>query len=250
MISHIGTTHLVPPEHPHPSHYHQCFEISYIHEGCGYMQTSAEPIPFSEGTIFIIPPSAVHRLVSDNGHVATSMLIRNEMLSPIRKTTSVNDNSEKEAEALIRIMTNHGSTLNDYLQLLGKAFVLLVLDFIGIDELKQDHAKAVNDIINGINKNFSDPEFKIKSLLTTSAYAEDYIRSIFKEQTGMTPNQMLSETRLNNARNVILYSKTDIPISNIALASGYDDLAYFSKAFKKRFGMSASECKTSRGRKS
>ena len=64
----------------------------------------------------------------------------------------------------------------------------------------------------------------------------------------MTPNQMLSETRLNNARNIILYSKTDIPISNIALDSGFDDLAYFSKAFKKRYGMAPTEYKSKYGK--
>ena len=249
MISHIGTTHLAPPAEPHPAHYHQCFEISYIHEGRGYMETPDEPIRFSSGMLFIIPPSSTHRLVSENGHVATSMLIRNELLSPIRKITCVADTDNKEAETLVKIMTTHNNTLNEYLQYLGKAFVLLLLELIGINELQLDHAKAVDDIIKGINKHFSDPEFKIKSLLTNSAYAEDYIRSIFKEQTGMTPNQMLSETRLNNARNIILYSKTDIPISNIALDSGFDDLAYFSKAFKKRFGMSPTDYKEIYGKK-
>ena len=248
MISHIGTTHIFPPEQPHPSHYHQCYEISYIHEGTGYMQTPVDPIPFSPGMLFIIPPSVTHMLVSDNGHVASSMLIRNELLSPIRKITCLSDNEKREAEALFKIMSTHNSTLNEYLQCLGKAFVLLVLELIGINGLQLDHTKAVDYIISGINKHFSDPEFKTKSLLTTSSYAEDYIRSIFKEQTGMTPNQMLTETRLNNARNIILYSKTDRPISNIALDCGFDDFAYFSKAFKKRFGMSPTDFKATRGK--
>ena len=248
MISHIGTTHLIPPELPHPEHYHQCFEISYIHEGRGYMQTPSAPIPFSAGTIFIIPPSLTHRLVSESGHVASSMLIRNEMLNSVREITAVTDNEKKEAETLINVMKDHNNTLNEYLQYLGKAFVLLLLEFIGINGLRLDHAKAVDDIINGINKHFSDPEFKIKPLLTTSPYAEDYIRSIFKEQTGMTPGQMLSEVRLNNARNIILYSKTNVPVSSIALNSGFDDFAYFSKAFKKRYGMSPTECKALYGK--
>ena len=248
MISHIGTTHLIPPEPPHPEHYHQCFEISYIHEGRGYMQTPIEPITFSAGTIFIIPPSVTHRLVSENGHVASSILIRNELLNPVKKITALSDNEKKEAEALLNIMIDHNNTLNEYLQYLGKAFVLLLLDLIGITGPKLDHTKAVDDIISGINKHFSDPEFKIKSLLTNSPYAEDYIRSIFKEQTGMTPGQMLTETRLNNARNIILYSKTNRPISNIALDSGFDDFAYFSKAFKKRYDMSPTEYKAAFGK--
>ena len=248
MISHIGTTHLIPPEPPHPEHYHQCYEVSYVHEGHGYMQTPDGPIHFSEKAIFIIPPSLTHRLVSENGHVATSILIRNEMLTPIKRITAVSDNDKGEAETLINVMMGRDNTLDEYLQYLGKAFVLLLLELVGINGLTLDHAKAVDDIVNGINKHFSDPEFKIKPLLTTSPYAEDYIRSIFKEQTGMTPGQMLTETRLNNARNIILYSKTDRPISNIALDSGFDDFAYFSKAFKKRFGMSPTEYKAQYGK--
>ena len=245
MISHIGTTHLKPSNQPYPVHYHQCYEISYIHEGTGVMQTQNEAIPFSSGNIFIIPPSSNHRLVSENGHSATSMLIRNEMLSPIKKVIVVSDKENREAEILIKLMSTYNNTLNEYLQQLGKAFVLLILELTNIDELQLDHAKAVDNIIKGINQHFSDPGFKLKALLSSSLYAEDYIRSIFKEQTGKTPNQMLSETRLENAKNIILYSKTDRPISNIALDSGCDDFAYFSKAFKKRFGMSPSEYKKS-----
>ena len=96
------------------------------------------------------------------------------------------------------------------------------------------------------NKKFR--ALKLQYCFGIEKVTEDYIRSIFKEQTGMTPNQMLSETRLNNARNIILYSKTDIPISNIALDSGFDDLAYFSKAFKKRYGMAPTEYKSKYGK--
>ena len=242
MISYIGKARLTTV--PYFPHDHPYYEVSYIHEGNGYMPTSGEPIRFSSGCIFIIPPKTTHTLISDNGHVATSMLIESELLNNIKNTVCIVDNKEKEAEALIKIMNARESTLNEYMEHLAKAFVLLLLELINeINELHQEHAKAIDDIINGIEKNFSDPEFKAKSLLTTSAYAEDYIRSIFKEQTGMTPNQMLSETRLNNARNIILNSKNEISVANIALKSGFDDLAYFSKAFKKRFGMSPTEYK-------
>ena len=110
------------------------------------------------------------------------------------------------------------------------------------------HSETVEQIIAKINKNFSDPEFKVKSALRESPYAEDYIREIFREQTGMTPNAMLTKTRLQHAENIILYSTVDRQISSIAHDSGFDDLAYFSKVFKKRYGMSPAEFKKKRGK--
>lgn len=247
MISYIGKARLTTT--PYFPHDHPCVEVSYIHDGNGYMHTTGDPIRFSPGTIFVIPPKTTHTLISENGHVATSMLIESELLCDLKSVVCIADNKEREAEALIKIMNARDSTLNEYMEHLGKAFVLLILELINeIDELHQEHAKAVDDIISGIEKHFSDPEFKAKSLLASSAYAEDYVRSIFKEQTGMTPNQMLSETRLNNAKNLIINSKTDVPIATIATKSGFDDLAYFSKAFKNRFGMSPTEYKEKHGK--
>lgn len=247
MISHMGTARLTTT--PYFPHDHPCFEISYIHEGNGYMHAPGESIRFSPGTIIIVPPKKTHTLVSDSGHVATSLLIESELFDGIKNISCIVDNNEKEAETLIKLMSARSNTPNKYTEHLGKAFELLIWELINkIDEIHQDHANAVEDIINGIKNNFSDPEFKVKSLLTSSTYAEDYIRSIFKEQTGMTPNQMLSETRLNNAKNVILNAKTDIPVANISLESGFDDFAYFSKAFKKRFGMSPTEYKEKHGK--
>lgn len=247
MISHMGTARLTTT--PYFPHDHPCFEISYIHKGNGYMRTPDESIRFSQGTIIIVPPKITHTLISDSGHVATSMLIESELFNGIKSTACIVDNSDREAETLIKLMSIRNSTQSKYTEHLGKAFELLILELINkIDLIQQDHSKAIENIIDGIKNNFSDPEFKTKTLLTSSTYAEDYIRSIFKEQTGMTPNQMLIETRLNNAKNLILNSKFSIPVATISLESGFDDFAYFSKAFKKRFGMSPSEYKEKHGK--
>ena len=245
MISHIGTSRT---DTPYPTHQHQCYEITYIHDGEGYMETDKERIPFSRGSIFIVPPKLNHMLFSANGHTATSMLSRSELLAPIRSIKHARDNAEREAEILAKIMSCRGGVLNDYFQCLGKAFILLVLDFTGIDKTDHIHSETIEQIIAKINKNFSDPEFKAKSALLESPYAEDYVREMFRLQTGMTPNKMLTETRLLHAQNIILYSNSNQQISSIAHDSGFDDIAYFSKVFKKKFGMSPAEYKKKKGK--
>ena len=92
MISHIGTSHT---DIPYPSHQHQCYEISYIHSGEGYVITDTKKLPFSPGTIIIVPPKLNHMVTSENGHTATSMLSRNELLTPIRGITCVEDNDSR-----------------------------------------------------------------------------------------------------------------------------------------------------------
>ena len=52
---------------------------------------------------------------------------------------------------------------------------------------------------------------------------------------------MLTDTRLLHAQNVILYSTVDRQISSIANESGFNDLAYFSKIFKKKVGKTPRE---------
>ncbi|MBE6532563.1 MAG: hypothetical protein E7676_03525 [Ruminococcaceae bacterium] len=84
MISHIGTKATLAPQDLYPDHTHHCFEITYIHEGCGFMHTANGDMPFEKNSFYIIPPNAIHSLVSANGHIATSMLTRNERLSSIR----------------------------------------------------------------------------------------------------------------------------------------------------------------------
>ncbi|MBE6532564.1 MAG: helix-turn-helix domain-containing protein [Ruminococcaceae bacterium] len=248
MISHIGTKATLAPQDLYPDHTHHCFEITYIHEGCGFMHTANGDMPFEKNSFYIIPPNAIHSLVSANGHIATSMLTRNERLSSIRDVMWARDVDNHELESIIKIMVEHRSDLGEFLQYLGKAVVLIMLDLIGIDELEQARSKAVEQIITKINRHFSDPEFKVKTALEESPYAEDYIREIFKAQTGLTPMQMLSEVRLKHAENIMLYSLSERSISNIALESGFDDLAYFSKVFKKRFGMSPAEYKKKNGK--
>ena len=59
---------------------------------------------------------------------------------------------------------------------------------------------------------------------------------IFKEATGMSPNNYLLEMRIQRASKLL--TETDTAIYNISEQVGISDWFYFSKAFKKKFGVS------------
>lgn len=65
---------------------------------------------------------------------------------------------------------------------------------------------------------------------------------VFKERFGMSPKHWLIETRLVHARYLLSY--TTMPISVIASHCGFNNHAYFSECFRKRFSCSPSQFRT------
>ncbi|GBG10175.1 hypothetical protein PAT3040_04893 [Paenibacillus agaridevorans] len=66
-----------------------------------------------------------------------------------------------------------------------------------------------------------------------------YLIRIFKQKTGMTPIQYLNHLRMNAAINHL--SNHNLSIQDIVKLTGYQNIHYFSRAFKKTFGVSPSQ---------
>jgi two-component system response regulator YesN len=62
---------------------------------------------------------------------------------------------------------------------------------------------------------------------------------VFKKETGMSISDYLQQTRIEYAKELLL--NTDQSVSEIANASGYSNLSYFSAIFKKITGTSPGE---------
>ena len=56
-----------------------------------------------------------------------------------------------------------------------------------------------------------------------------------------TPHRWIMRKRLNYAHNLLLQGKNSP--SEVYVQSGFEDLAHFSRAFKKQFGISPSKVK-------
>jgi AraC-like DNA-binding protein len=69
-------------------------------------------------------------------------------------------------------------------------------------------------------------------------YSYSSFRRLFKEKSGKTPHEFLTDLRLERA--VELLYKSEYTVSEIAAAVGYDDSAYFSRVFRLKKGCSPS----------
>ena len=68
--------------------------------------------------------------------------------------------------------------------------------------------------------------------------SEKYLCRLFREKTGTTPTGFLRTCRLSQAK--ALLADTDLSISEVAAAVGFDDQPYFSRFFKECCGISPS----------
>lgn len=89
-----------------------------------------------------------------------------------------------------------------------------------------------------INENYRD-EITVKALATLANMSEPNFYSVFKKQMGISPIAYLNNCRLSIAADRL--TDTSDPISEISYSVGINDALYFSKLFKKIYGMPPKE---------
>ncbi len=219
----------------YPLHKHNSWEIMYYLSGEGYMRSDAGDIPFSKGTIIIMPPKMIHGSVSGGGFVNISIGGDFSHLFMFEKPLCLLDNEREDGGALASLIYNNRYANKGYLSSLCAAFAGFILQ-------NSEHEKGINrcvaDVISVIDKEFSNPELDVTAKLLKSGYAEDYIRAEFKRITSYTPIGFLTKVRIDHAKSLIeIYGKS-LTVGEVALASGFCDFAYFSRQFKRFVGIS------------
>jgi two-component system response regulator YesN len=66
-----------------------------------------------------------------------------------------------------------------------------------------------------------------------------YFAHFFKKRAGKSVIQFLNEVRILKAR--LLLEQEDMPVSEVALQVGFDDINYFSRKFKQLTGRTPTE---------
>lgn len=96
-------------------------------------------------------------------------------------------------------------------------------------------------ILKGIQSGFDDPTFSEHVLGANLRIAPRTIRDLLFE-TGMTFSERVLELRLQKARAMLSDARHDrMKVSDIAYACGFNEVSYFNRRFRRRFGASPTE---------
>ena len=82
------------------------------------------------------------------------------------------------------------------------------------------------------------------SLAATFNYNEKYLGRLFKAKTGQTISEYCNSRKIGNAKQLLKHSR--LSISDIAAQTGFNNVTYFNRTFKKITGKSPQEYRRTR----
>lgn len=109
--------------------------------------------------------------------------------------------------------------------------------------MPSDRSAIIEPALRLIGENVCGRMPSVGALAEACGISEGYFRSLFSAQTGQSPIEYATTMKINRAKEMIRLGLC--PISEAARCVGFEDIAYFSRVFKKQLGISPREYKNS-----
>ena len=234
--------HVSEAVHPH---FHEFFEIEFVISGNGVCRVDGKEYPFSEGSLFLLTPVNVHEIKSSDAEIfnvmfwceGEDMSVLHSMLcssqSPLLRT-------EGEDSGFIYHMLSELVRVCE--RDVNYARILLHCLVRKLTEMKRSREQESHTYVQRAILYIAE---HFKSGVTLSAVAAHigftptYLSNLFKRETGMSFSAYLDNIRFSYAKNLLVF--TDLPITEIHRASGFEDYTNFSRRFRRMFGVSPKE---------
>ena len=125
--------------------------------------------------------------------------------------------------------------------------VIKEVDSNGRYEKKQSFSLSqynsfLEDVLQIIDDHIDNSAFGVDMLTQKTGVSERQLQRKIKDSTGKSPSQLIISTRLNKAKSAL--ALRNYTIAEIAFKFGFSSPSYFSKCFKKEFGISPNELYT------
>ncbi len=99
--------------------------------------------------------------------------------------------------------------------------------------------RLIEPAVEYLKKHIYDSSFKINKLHRLCGISDTYFRKIFEAEFNMTPQEYVVTGRISHAKSIIESGDFE-SIKEVSELVGYNDPLYFSKAFRKIYGISPS----------
>ena len=244
-----------------PVHWHDEFEIIYVRSGFLTVSISGESYIGKTGEAFVVSPGNLHLMGSQSGTVdyytflfplkyisfRTDDMLDEKLLEPLNSghlmiCPRVNDTAKELCEQLIKIYEakNDESESKITTQVRTKIILLqFILEMWKKGFVIENDTSGRNivekEMVSYIQQNFTG-KISLKEFGEQFHLSEKYISRYFKEHFHITLSQYITYLRLENAKQLL--QDTDLSVTETAMQSGYQNVSYFIRSFKKTYGIS------------
>ena len=122
------------------------------------------------------------------------------------------------------------------------ALVIAVNQIEEVKEIKNSKDERINSIINYIQENYLT--VTLDDLSSQFYLSKPYLSKYIKEKSGMTFGENVKRIRLNKASTLL--RNGNMKVEKVAEAAGYQNVEHFNRLFKKKYGMTPVQYRSSR----
>ena len=244
-----------------PVHWHDEFEIIYVRSGFLTVNISGESYIGKTGDAFVVSPGNLHLMGSQTGTVdyytflfplkyisfRTDDMLDEKLLEPLNSghlmiCPRVKDTAKELCEQLIEIYMAKKDESESKITTQVRTKIIL-LQFIlemwkkgfVIENDTSGRNTVEKEMVSYIQQNFTG-KISLREFGEQFHLSEKYISRYFKEHFHITLSQYVTYLRLEHAKQLL--QDTDIPVTDVAMQSGYQNVSYFIRSFQKAYAVS------------
>ena len=244
-----------------PVHWHDEFEIIYVRSGFLTVSISGESYIGKTGEAFVVSPGNLHLMGSQTGTVdyytflfplkyisfRTDDMLDEKLLEPLNSghlmiCPRVKDTAKELCEQLVEIyMAKKDESESKITTQVGTKIILLqfILEMwkkgFVIENDTSGRNTVEKEMVSYIQQNFTG-KISLREFGEQFHLSEKYISRYFKEHFHITLSQYVTYLRLEHAKQLL--QDTDIPVTDVAMQSGYQNVSYFIRSFQKAYAVS------------
>lgn len=228
----------------------EIYSIHYIVSGKGYVVFRGETYALSAGDLFMVFPEEeilyypeesdpwAYRWVDFKGADAKGLVSRtgfSRKCPVVRGMTGV--------EPLFHIYEDgvYGETAKE--RYTAKVYLLLTY-FLKEGKEPGEKRTYFEDAVEMIQNSYWKQELNVGLLAKSLNVERTYLYRLFMEHTGISPQEYLTEVRMERACELLTGS--ELSVQTVACSVGYKDALYFSRLFRKRKGTTPSDYRRKR----
>ncbi len=229
------------------------YSLYFVISGGGVLELDEKKHRISEGEFFLIPPQIRARIRQDKCRPWNYAWIDFDGRNAQRLAASL-----FSAESPVYKPANPRLYVDFFAEMLDELYERKTLELIASAYLRrlfsmllEENASAKADEVPGAEKtvdralryihdNYAEKELSLQSVAEYLFLSPNYFSRIFKQSTGASFSEYLSDLRLQKAC-ALFASDSPVSVSTAAYSTGYRDPLYFSKLFHKKFHVTPTE---------
>ncbi len=243
-----------------PIHWHNDMEIIYIKKGSGIITVNLEPLEVKQGDIVIVPPGQLHSIEQQKDF---TMEYENIIFQLSMLMTTPDDSCTEEffqpflqgqtffpnyfsSDSILYPSLSHCLNIMDeicksfhngyQLAIKGQLFSFFYALIPSIESskipLKNKSLDRLKDILKYIETNYSQ-KISIADAAKICGFSKSHFMKYFKSNMSVSFMNYLNDYRLIMASRLLLSSSDTIV--NIAAETGFENLSYFNRIFKRKY---------------